>query len=55
MVKLIVVATAVAGAYFLFSQVSFMHKFAFGLGGMGFSYLAIGCIVLGFVAFRATK
>lgn len=55
MVRLVVIGAAIAGAYYGLGQVKFMQGFAFGVGGMGFTWLALGCIAVGLVAWRVTK
>lgn len=45
----------VAGAFYLGSQLSVLHGFAFGVMGMGFTYLTLVCIAVGFATFRAIR
>jgi hypothetical protein len=55
MVRLIIVASAVAGMWYLGSSMTFLHGFAFGLLGLGFTWLTVSCIVVGVLAFKYTK
>ena len=55
MVKLIIVLSAVAGAYWALGQVNHFRSFAFGVGGLGVTYVALGTIVVVFLAYRSVK
>jgi hypothetical protein len=56
LVKILLVSAAVFGTYcFLNAYMPATHSFAFGLGGMGFSYLALASAAVGLVAHKAIK
>ncbi len=57
MIRLFVVALATFGAGLLFQR-CFPEKAAveaFKLGGFSFTYLIIGCVVAGILAYKVTK
>jgi hypothetical protein len=54
--KFILIAAACFGVYcFLGSYLPDSHKFAFGLGGMGFTWLIVGTVITGGVAYKFLK
>jgi hypothetical protein len=55
-IKVGIIAAACFGAYvFIGQNFHEAHKFAFGLGGMGFTYLALATGAIGLVAYKAVK
>jgi len=55
MFRLFVVASAVAGVYFIGGQINTLHAVVFTLAGFAFSWLLLASVGMGYAAFRVTK
>jgi hypothetical protein len=54
-IKVLIVGMAIAGVLYVSEFLPVSHRFAFGLGGMGFTWTVIGACVIGLIAYRSVK